>query len=83
MKIDKSVIYLVADDELKHYKNINEKNEINKIKTHLEKYKLTSFEIINIINNKPKTIILLQLLIDEMCERFTENEIKEILEIFK
>ncbi|KAM0675411.1 hypothetical protein GVAV_001238 [Gurleya vavrai] len=48
----------------------------------LKFYELTEFEIYQLIDLKPKSLLCLQLVIEEMEERFDENKLNSILEIF-
>lgn len=49
----------------------------------LKSKQLTEFEIIQLINISPSHIIDLALVIEEVEERYTEDELNDILEIFK
>lgn len=48
----------------------------------LAEFDLFEFEIVNLINIKPKGLIHLQLVIEEMSERFTEEQMNQILSLF-
>ncbi|EPR79128.1 RNA polymerase III subunit C17 [Spraguea lophii 42_110] len=48
----------------------------------LEKYNLYPLEKFQLLNNNPKSLLCLQLIIEEMEERFTEEELEEILNLF-
>jgi hypothetical protein len=61
----------------KDYQNLEEK------KSKLKEYGLYEFEIIQLFNFIPKQILHLQLVIEEMEERFDEEKLEKILQIFK
>lgn len=43
---------------------------------------LTDFEVINILNIKPNSLVCLQTIIDEMVDRLTEEQMSRIVNIF-
>ena len=59
----------------------SEKSQL--LKSELLKFDLKEFEIINLINIRPKSLIHLQLVIEEMSERLSEEQMNEILNLFK
>lgn len=56
------------------------KNGINIDKSYLQNKGLSEFEIIQISNLKPTQIIDLQLIIEEMEERYSEEDLNDILQ---
>jgi DNA-directed RNA polymerase subunit F len=58
-------------------------DRINRVKGCLKEKKLTEFEIYQLLDIWPKSLLCLQLVIEEMEERFTEDELNEILDLFK
>ncbi|KAF7684621.1 hypothetical protein TCON_0164 [Astathelohania contejeani] len=56
---------------------------VKEIKEELGRMELTQFEIYQLIEIWPQTLLCLQLVIEEMEERFNENELFSILELFK
>lgn len=58
-------------------------DEIEFKKTKLKELGLYEFEIIQLINLIPKQILHLQLVIEEMEERFDEDTLEKILKIFE
>ncbi|WUR03534.1 DNA-directed RNA polymerase III subunit (RPC9) [Vairimorpha necatrix] len=53
------------------------------IYTKLKEYNLVEFEILQLLNLCPKQLIDLSLVIEEIEERYTEEKLEEILELFK
>lgn len=53
------------------------------LRKELEKRKLYEFEIQQLLSFKPKSLLCLQLVIDEMEERFSIEELNEILNLYK
>lgn len=53
------------------------------LRSELSKFDLKEFEIINLINIKPKSLVHLQIVIEEMSERLNEAQMNEILNLFK
>lgn len=53
------------------------------IKKALMEIGLTEFEAIQVIDCSPKTFLCLQLVVEEMEERFSEEELLEVLDLFK
>lgn len=49
----------------------------------LKKYNLVEFEILQLINLCPTQIIDLSLVIEEIEERYSEEKLNEILDLFK
>lgn len=45
----------------------------------LKEKNLTEFEILQIISLRPKTLLCLTVIVEELNERFSDEEIKEIL----
>lgn len=58
-------------------------DKIENIKNSLKKYDLTEFEIVNLINIRPKGLVNLQNIIEEMVDRLTETQMLEIIDILK
>ncbi|EQB60075.1 dna-directed rna polymerase ii 16kda polypeptide [Vairimorpha apis BRL 01] len=56
------------------------KNGIEVDRMYLKNKGLSEFEIIQILNIKPTQIIDLQLVIEEMEERYNEDELNDILD---
>jgi hypothetical protein len=54
-----------------------------RLKKKLLAARLTEFEAIQLIDNAPKNLLCLQLVIEEMEERFSEGELKGILSLFQ
>jgi RNA polymerase Rpb4 len=48
----------------------------------LQEFKLFPLEIYQLMNTPSKSLLTLQLIIDEMEERYTSKELNEILELF-
>jgi hypothetical protein len=53
------------------------------LKRRLLAAKLAEFEAIQLIDSPPKNILCLQLVIEEMEERFSEEELNGMLELFR
>lgn len=53
------------------------------LRSELSKFGLKEFEIVNLINIKPKGLVHLQIVIEEMSERLSEDQMKSILSLFK
>lgn len=53
------------------------------LRKELAKFKLTEFEIVNLINVMPKGLVHLQNIIEEMADRLTEVQMAEILELLQ
>lgn len=54
----------------------------DKLKTELAKFGLKEFEIVNLINIRPKGLVHLQIIIEEMSERLSEDQMNKILTLF-
>lgn len=52
------------------------------IKAQLLEKGLFEFEIYQLLDNPPKTLLCLQLVVEEMEERYTEEELNNILSLF-
>lgn len=95
MKILKKNIRFYTNQEMKNILE-NESNKftediklfcgdtenVNNLRGLLKGKGLAEFEIIQLMNINPKQIIDLQLIIEEMEERYTEDELNEILKMF-
>ncbi|KHN70492.1 RNA pol Rpb4 domain-containing protein [Ordospora colligata] len=58
-------------------------DSIDRAKHTLQQMKLTAFEAIQLINIIPTSILSLQLIIEDMDDRFSEEELEQILDIFR
>ncbi len=56
--------------------------KIDKIKSKLSAFGLKDFEIINLIDIKPTGLVHLQTIIEEMAERFDDEHMEGILNVF-
>ncbi|KAH9412249.1 putative RNA polymerase [Ordospora pajunii] len=55
----------------------------SRTKKTLQEMKLTTFEAIQLINIIPESILSLQLIIEDMDDRFTEDKLEQILRLFR
>lgn len=66
----------------KYCKDSKEKERIEFIHERLREKGLFDFEIFQLVDNWPKNLLCFQLIIEEMEERFGEDELKEMLALF-
>ncbi|KAM0676592.1 hypothetical protein BDAP_002801 [Binucleata daphniae] len=64
------------------YCNTNTAYHTNNVIEYLREMNLTEFEIYQLIDLKPKTLLCLQLVIEEMEERYSKEKLEEILTMF-
>lgn len=86
MKVLKKVVKLVTNAEATgcangHSESTNPQRE--SVFTELRTMGLTPFEICNLINIKPKNLVCLQVIVDDMLDRLSEEQMNRILETFK
>lgn len=58
------------------------KEQASTLREALAGFGLMDFEIVNLIDMKPTGLIHLQLVIEEMAERFDEEKMQKIIELF-
>lgn len=71
------------ENVLSYCKTSIDKEEALKIKQALVDVGLTEFEAIQLLDYNPKSFLCLQLIIEEMEERFLEQDLLKILSLFK
>ncbi|KAJ3223238.1 hypothetical protein HK099_001373 [Clydaea vesicula] len=59
------------------------KGKAEKVINYLNQFNLTKAEKIQILNNLPTSLVVISLLIDDVGERFTEEQLNEICDFFK
>lgn len=59
------------------------KEQVCYLKNELRKFGLKEFEIVNLIDLKPTGLVHLDIVIEEMSERFDDKGMQSILELFK
>ncbi|KAJ2847704.1 hypothetical protein IWW36_003717 [Coemansia brasiliensis] len=57
--------------------------QIAKLKTELAAYELTTAEILQIINLRPKSLVELYVIVEEIGERYTEEEMGQLVAIIQ
>lgn len=67
---------------VQHCANAYTSEQVGTIKKELDKFGLKEFEVVNLIDTKPTGLVHLQNIIEELTERFTEEQMLEILDIF-
>jgi len=82
MKILKPIVRLLSASELNDPEaDISENPEYRDAVHYLRSIKLTEFEICNILDFKPKKLVFLQLIIEEMTDRLQKEQMEHILEL--
>lgn len=70
-------------DQIISGKSIEECQTIDRKKSELRTAGLSEFEVYNLLNVRPKTLAVLQTIIEEMTDRFTAKQLEEILIIIQ
>ncbi|KAI5168775.1 hypothetical protein PAEPH01_0408 [Pancytospora epiphaga] len=87
MRVIKRVVRLVTDAEANNImgRNVHENRSSEcghtSMISALDQFTLTSFEIHNIVNIKPKGLACLQTIVEEMVERLDSEQMQKLLEI--
>ncbi|KAI4291117.1 hypothetical protein PAPHI01_0391 [Pancytospora philotis] len=89
MKVHKRVVRLVSDAEAMQMMgkegSVSEATiaGISNAVVRLKELGLTEFEAYNIVNVRPANLACLQVIVEEMVDRLSEEQMAEVLEIVK
>ena len=83
--VERTSCILTAEeaDQIISGKSIEECQTSDRKKSELRTAGLSEFEVYNLLNARPKTLAVLQTIIEEMTDRFTAKQLEEILIIIQ
>lgn len=89
MKVTQQVVQLLTSTEAEDMTGMKfttreyNRDSISPVRQELKAMGLTEFEACNLINTVPTSLVGLQIIVEEMVERFDENQMNRILELLK
>ena len=80
MRITQRLVKLVTNDEASGQQDCC---HWETVRSELGEMGLTEFEICNLINIRPKSLVCLQVVVDEMVDRLSSEQMSRILALFE